>query len=77
MYADVYKSVLTRVDVHCCVLMCKSARKSKHKGKTQSTVCLSSGEAKLRSIGDGLAQAIGLQSIARYMGIHWRIDLYD
>ena len=48
----------------------------KHWSKTQSTVCLSSGEAELRGIGDGLAQAIGLQSIARDMGLHWRIDLF-
>ena len=44
--------------------------------KKKSIVCLSSGEAELRGIGDGLAQAIGLQSIARDMGLHWKIDLY-
>ena len=32
----------------------------KHWSKTQTTVCLSSGKAELRGIGDGLAQAIGL-----------------
>ena len=48
----------------------------KHWRKTQSTVCLRSGEAKLRGIVDGLAQATGLQSIARHMGLHWRTDLY-
>ena len=48
----------------------------KHWSTTLSTVCLSSGEAELRGIGDGLAQAIGLQSIARDMGLHWRIGLY-
>ena len=37
---------------------------------------MSSGEAELGGIGDGLAQAIGLQSIARDIGLHWRIDLY-
>ena len=47
-----------------------------HWSKAQATVCLSSGEAELRGIGDGLAQTIGLQSIARDMGLHWRIDLY-
>ena len=31
----------------------------KHWSNTQTTVCLSSGEAELRGIGDGLAQAIG------------------
>ena len=48
----------------------------KHWSKTQTTVCLSSGEAELRGIGDGLAQAIGLQSIARDLGMTWRIDMY-
>ena len=33
----------------------------KHWSKTQTTVCLSSGEAELRGIGDGLAQALGLK----------------
>ena len=36
MNANVYESVLTRIDVHCCALMCESASKSKHKGKTQT-----------------------------------------
>ena len=49
----------------------------KHWSKTQSTVCLSSGEAELRGIGDGLAQALGLQSIAKDLGIHWTIDLFS
>ena len=48
----------------------------KHWITTQSTVCLSSGKAELRGIGDGLAQAIGFQSIARDMELRWRIDLY-
>ena len=48
----------------------------KHWSNTQTTVCLSSGEAELRGIGDGLAQDIGLQSIACDMGLHWRIELY-
>ena len=48
----------------------------KHSSQTQSAVSLSSGEAELRGIGDGLAQDIGLQSIARNMGLHWCIDLY-
>ena len=48
----------------------------KHWSKTQTTVCLSSGEAELRGIGDGLAQAIGLQSIARDLGMTWRIDMF-
>ena len=48
----------------------------KHWAKTQTTVCLSSGEAELRGIGDGLAQAIGLQSIARDLGLKWDINMY-
>jgi hypothetical protein len=48
----------------------------KHWSKTQTTVCLSSGEAELRGTGDGLAQAIGLQSIARDLGLTWRIDMH-
>ena len=48
----------------------------KHWSKTQTTVCLSSGEAELRGIGDGLAQAIGLQSIAADLGMIWRIDIH-
>ena len=48
----------------------------KHWTGTQPTVCLRSDEAELEGIGDGLAQAIGLQSIACEMGLHWKIDLY-
>ena len=49
----------------------------KHWSKTQSTVCLSSGEAELRGIADGLAQALGLQSIARDLGFTWSIDMFS
>ena len=44
--------------------------------KTQTAVCLSSGETELRGIGDGLAQAIGLQSIALDLGMTWQIDMH-
>ena len=43
----------------------------KHWSKTQTAVCLSSGEAELRGIGDGLAHALGLQSILRDLGMTW------
>ena len=69
---------------------CKSTRRStsggaamhgkhhvKHWSKTQTTVCLSSGEAELRGISDGLAQAIGLQSIARDLGITYHIKMWS
>ena len=48
----------------------------KHGFLNQTTVCLSSGEAELRGIGDGLAQALGLQSTARDLGMTRRIDMY-
>ena len=34
------------------------------------------GENELRGLGDGLAQALGLQPIARDMGIAWGINIY-
>ena len=40
----------------------------KHWSKTQSTIALSSGEAELGGIGSGMAQALGLQSLAADMG---------
>ena len=49
----------------------------KHWSKTQTTVCLISGEAELRGISDGLAQAIGLQSIARDLGITYHIKMWS
>ena len=48
----------------------------KHWSKTQSTICLSSGKAELRGICDGLARALGLQSIARDSGLKWDINMY-
>ena len=38
-------------------------------------MCLSSGEAELRGIRAGLAQALGLQSIARDLGMTWQINM--
>lgn len=49
----------------------------KHCSKTQTTVCLSSGESELRGISDGLAQALGIQTIARDLGLHWPIKIYS
>ena len=40
----------------------------KHWSKTQSTIALSSGEAELAGIGSGMAQALGIQSLAADMG---------
>ena len=49
----------------------------KHWAKTQTTVCLSSGEAELRGISDGLAQALGIQSIAKDLGFSWSIKMFS
>lgn len=46
----------------------RGAHNVKHWAKTQAAVCFSSGEAELRGISDGLAQALGIQSIARDLG---------
>ena len=40
----------------------------KHWSNTQSTIALNSGEAELSGIGSGMAQALGLQSLAADMG---------
>ena len=52
----------------CCV---------KHWSKTQSTIALSSGEAELGGIAYGAAQAIGLQSVCRDIGMDLQIRLHS
>ena len=47
----------------------------KHWAKTKITVCLDSGEAELRGISRGLVQALGIQSIAKDLGIVWPIKM--
>ena len=49
----------------------------KHWSKTQSTVCLSSGEAELGGICAGVAQAIGLQSVCADLGFHYKIRVWS
>ena len=44
----------------------------KHWAKPQPTIALSSGEAELGGIGTGMAQAIGLQSLAADM--KWKLQ---
>ena len=48
-----------------------------HWAKMQTTVCLSSGKAELRGISDGLAQALGIQSIAKDLGMSWPIKMFS
>ena len=40
-------------------------------------MCLSSVEAELRGISDGLAQALGIQSIAKDLGLSWSIKMFS
>ena len=52
----------------CCV---------KHWSKTQSTIALSSGEAELGGIAYGMAQALGLQSICRDLGMDLKLRVHS
>ena len=45
----------------------------KHWSKTQTTIALSSGEAELHGIAAGIAQGLGVQSLARDLG--WSIGV--
>jgi hypothetical protein len=49
---------------------CRGTHLIKHWSTTQSTVALSSAEAELTGISKGAAQGLGLQSIAKDLGIH-------
>ena len=58
-----------------CALI--KGRLIKHWSKTQPTIALSSGEAELVGIGQGMAQALGLQSLARDMSWELKINLHS
>ena len=49
----------------------------KHWSKTQTTICLSSGESELRGISDGLAQALGVQTIAKDLVFKLPIKMFS
>ena len=49
----------------------------KHWAVTQSTVCLSSGEAELGGICRGAAQAMGLRSLANDLGIKLDLEIHS
>ena len=51
-------------------------RNVKHWSKTQSTIALSSGEAELNGIGQGIAQGLGVQSICRDLGYDYRLRVW-
>ena len=48
----------------------------KHWAKTQPTIALSNGEAELSGIGSGIAQALGIQSIARDLGLDLKLRVH-
>ena len=48
----------------------------KHWSRTQTTIALSSGEAELHGIGAGIAQGLGLQSMARDLGFEIKIRVH-
>ena len=47
----------------------------KHWSLTQTTIALSSGEAELSGICRGASLALGLQSIAKDLGIHLKVEI--
>ena len=49
----------------------------KHWSQTQTTVALSSGEAELTGICKGASIALGLQSVARDLGIEWKLRVHS
>ena len=51
-------------------------RNVKHWSKTQSTIALSSGEAELNGIGQGIAQGLGVQSICRDLGYDCKLRVH-
>ena len=54
---------------------CRGSHLIKHWSTTQSTVALSSAEAELTGISKGAAQGLGLQAVARDLGIHMSLRL--
>ena len=49
----------------------------KHWSQTQSTVALSSGEAELTGICKGASIGMGLQSVAKDLGLHWELCIHS
>ena len=54
---------------------CRGSHLIKHWSTTQSTVALSSAEAELTGISKGAAQGLGLQSIAKDLGISLKLSI--
>ena len=49
----------------------------RHWSRTQATIALSSGEAELGGIGVGIAEALGVQSLARDLGWTYEIRVHS
>ena len=49
----------------------------KHWSQTQSTVALSSGEAELTGICKGASIGLGLQSVAKDLGLNWQLRIHS
>ena len=49
----------------------------KHWSKTQSTIAMSSGEAELAGIAYGVAQSLGIQSLAADLGMSLGIEVFS
>ena len=49
----------------------------RHWSTTQSTISLSSGEAELHGISKGMSHAIGMQSLCRDLGWHYKIRVHS
>ena len=56
---------------------CLGPHSVQHWSKTQTTVSLSSGEAELRGICDGVSQGLGLQSICRDLGFTYKLRVHS
>ena len=48
----------------------------KHWSKAQPTIDLSSGKYELNRIGQSIAQGLGIQSICRDLGYHYRLRVH-
>ena len=56
---------------------CLGPHNAKHWSKTQTTVSLSSGEAELHGICTGVSQGLGLQSICKDLGFHYKLRVHS
>ena len=72
---DVWGCLLTRRSTSGGVAM-HGTHTIKHWSNTQSTVALSSAEAELGGICKGASQGLGLQAIAKDLGLRWKLTIH-